>query len=51
MDIYSCVKETDKKEWNDIMIEMYTKYVQEFSKDLNSKELEGKLQLFQEVKK
>ena len=38
MDIYTCVKEKDKKVWAEYMIQMYKKYVYEFSKHLNVKE-------------
>ncbi len=34
MDIYKCVKETDKKEWKNLLLAMFKKYVQEFTKDL-----------------
>jgi hypothetical protein len=27
MDIYKCVKETDKKEWKNLLLAMFKKYV------------------------
>ena len=50
MDIYNCVKEKDKKDWNDFMTGLYKRYVIKVQ-DQNNNIKKGKIEYFQAGKK